>query len=515
MKHIAPQYNVFKIITGIVLLTSIAATQKINILDVPQSHNPNQKYSEGNAPVIGTCTLFPNDNYWNTPIDNLPIHPLSQAWVNSIGANNNFHMDFGSGTWDGGAIGIPYNVVLGTTTTKHNVIFYYPTESDNGPYPIPLNPNIEHGSDHHILIVDSEDCTLYEIYDAEYISGQWYAGSGAIWNMNSNALRPEGWTSADAAGLPILPGLARYEEVQAGVINHALRFTTNCTANYYIWPARHVAQSGNCATPVPFGARFRLRSNYDISGFSYQAQVILQAMKTYGIVLADNGSPWYVSGAPNENWNNDVLHEMDVLSGNDFQAVDTAELAPWTFRDVPDSHWAWQYIESLYTAGITGGCSASPLNYCPNNSVTRAQMAVFLLRGIHGSAYSPPAATGTVFTDVPSNAFAAAWIEQLVAEGITSGCGNGNYCPDRTITRAQMAVFLLRAKYGSTHSPPIATGTLFADVPANAFAAAWIEQLVAEGITAGCGAGNYCPNNAVTRAQMAVFLQRVFNLPLP
>ncbi len=185
------------------------------------------------------------------------------------------------------------------------------------------------------------------------------------------------------------------------------------------------------------------------------------------------------------------------------------------FADVPFDGFAWAQIESIYTAGITGGCSTNPLNYCPNNSVTRAQMAVFLLRGIHGSAYSPPAATGTVFTDVPSDAFAAAWIEQMVAEGITSGCGNGNYCPNSTVTRAQMAVFLLRAKYGSAYSPPVATGTVFTDVPSNGFAAAFIEQLVSEGITSGCGGGNYCPNNSVTRAQMAVFLQRTFNLPLP
>jgi probable HAF family extracellular repeat protein len=185
-----------------------------------------------------------------------------------------------------------------------------------------------------------------------------------------------------------------------------------------------------------------------------------------------------------------------------------------TFADVPIDSFAWAQIEAIYNAGITGGCSTNPLNYCPNNSVTRAQMAVFLLRGIHGSSYSPPTATGTVFTDVPSDAFAAAWIEQMVAEGITSGCGNGNYCPNSTVTRAQMAVFLLRAKYGAAYSPPAATGTVFTDVPSNGFAAAWIEQLVTEGVTSGCGGGNYCPNNAVTRAQMAVFLQRTFNLPL-
>ncbi|MCZ2121263.1 MAG: S-layer homology domain-containing protein, partial [Anaerolineales bacterium] len=184
-----------------------------------------------------------------------------------------------------------------------------------------------------------------------------------------------------------------------------------------------------------------------------------------------------------------------------------------TFADVPADAFGWAYIESIYAAGITGGCSSGPLNYCPNGFVTRAQMAIFLLRGIHGSAYSPPPATGTLFTDVPLNAFAAAWIEQFSTEGITGGCGGGNYCPNESVTRAQMAVFLLRAKHGAAYTPPAASGD-FADVGVAGFAA-WIEQLAAEGITGGCGGGNYCPNEPVTRAQMAVFIQRTFNLPLP
>lgn len=186
-----------------------------------------------------------------------------------------------------------------------------------------------------------------------------------------------------------------------------------------------------------------------------------------------------------------------------------------TFADVPTNGFGWAHIESIYEAGITGGCTVTPLNYCPSNNVTRAQMAVFLLRGIHGSSYTPPAATGTVFADVPISHPFAAWIEQFSSEGITGGCGGGNYCPNNSVTRSQMAIFLLRAKYGSAYSPPAATGTDFTDVPINGFAAAWIEQLVSEGITAGCGGGNYCPNNPVTRAQMAIFIQRTFSLPLP
>ncbi|MBK7320571.1 S-layer homology domain-containing protein [Candidatus Villigracilis affinis] len=183
------------------------------------------------------------------------------------------------------------------------------------------------------------------------------------------------------------------------------------------------------------------------------------------------------------------------------------------FEDVPSTYWAREFIERLYNAGITGGCSTSPLMYCPDSTVTRAQMAIFILRGIHGSTYVPPTASGTVFGDVPVGSFAADWIEQLAAEGVTAGCGGGNYCPDATITRAQMAIFLLRGEHGSVYTPPAATGTVFGDVPLGSFADAWIEQLALEGVTSGCGSGNYCPDNSVTRAEMAVFLVRAFSLP--
>ena len=234
-------------------------------------------------------------------------------------------MDFGSGTWDGGPIGIPYNIV-GGSVPKVPVSFYYPNESDPGPYPIPTNPLIEHGSDHHILIVDNSTCTLYELYDASYSGGAWSAGSGAIWNLNSNALRPDTWTSADAAGLPILPGLVRYDEILSGEINHAIRFTAENT-NGYIWPARHLT-SNNPSTPQipPMGARFRLKASFNISSYPPAMQIILNAMKTYGIILADNGSDWYVSGAPDARWDNDMLHLLDDLTGNDFEAVDTSQL---------------------------------------------------------------------------------------------------------------------------------------------------------------------------------------------
>ncbi|MGB8983359.1 MAG: hypothetical protein WCC12_15910 [Anaerolineales bacterium] len=276
------------------------------------------------SPSITDCPMFPADNIWNARVDSLPVHPLSEAWIDSIGRDEGFHMDFGSGAWDGGPIGIPYNVVSGSSLTKYTVDFYYPDESDVGPYPLPPDPLIEYGSDHHILVLDTDDCRLYEIYDAGFDNGNWSGGSGAIWDLNSNALRPATWTSADAAGLPILPGLVRYDEIAAGEIKHALRFTIERTAGY-IWPARHLTSDPQDGIP-PMGARFRLKADYDISGLPPELQVILQAMKTYGIMLADNGSNWYVSGAPDERWDNDMLHLLDVLTGNDFEAVDTSVL---------------------------------------------------------------------------------------------------------------------------------------------------------------------------------------------
>ena len=273
---------------------------------------------------IANCPIFPADNYWNTPIDSLPTHPQSALWTSSIGSAESFHMDFGSGEWDGGPIGIPYNVVAGSTVPKYAAEFYYPDESDAGPYPISDNPQREWGSDHHILTIDTDTCTLYEIYDASFDNAQWSGGSGAIWDLNSNTLRPDTWTSADAAGLPILPGLVRYDEIVAGEIKHALRFTAEETAGY-IWPARHQTSDPQDAIP-PMGARFRLKADYDISNFPPEMQILLQAMKTYGIVLADNGSNWYVSGVPDERWDNDMLHLLDVMAGDDFEAVDTSVL---------------------------------------------------------------------------------------------------------------------------------------------------------------------------------------------
>jgi hypothetical protein len=340
-------------------------------------------------PSIAGCQLFPADNPWNSRIDNLPIHPRSDQWVETIGRMTGFHMDFGSGTWNDGPIGIPYNIVDGNLP-KVAVSFYYPDESDPGPYPIPVSPLIEYGSDHHILILEKSSCTLYELYDASYSGGSWSGGSGAIWSLSSNALRPEGWTSADAAGLPILPGLARYDEIVEGEIRHALRFTAGST-NGYIWPARHLTSDDPSAPHIPpMGARFRLKTSFDITGFTPELQIILQAMKNYGIILADNGSDWYVSGVPDERWNNDMLHLLDVLTGESFEAVDSSSLYLCSSLSIPSGH--------QFTAmGGTGSVAVTAANDCAWMASSNVHW-ITLISGINGSG------NGTVAYTVLPNA---------------------------------------------------------------------------------------------------------------
>ncbi len=279
---------------------------------------------------INGCQLFPTNNIWNVPVDNLPLDSSSAAYVNTIGAGVFAHADFGSGLWDGGPIGIPF-VVVSNSQPLVNVTFDYSDESDPGPYPIPSDAPIEGGAqssgDRHVLVLNQDNCMLYELYDAQpQTNGSWHAGSGAVFDLNSQALRPAGWTSADAAGLPILPGLVRYDEVAAGEIRHAIRFTAPQTRNTYIWPARHEASSLTATKYPPMGQRFRLKSTFDISSFSPDVQEILTALKKYGMILADNGSSWYLSGVPDERWNNDDLHEFSQIPGSAFEAVDVSSL---------------------------------------------------------------------------------------------------------------------------------------------------------------------------------------------
>jgi hypothetical protein len=275
------------------------------------------------VPGAPDCAIFPANNVWNLPVDSLPVAEDSARLMSSIGMDTALHPDFSS--IDGGNYGIPYNVV-GARAKKKTFRFQYANESDRGPYPLPRRPKIENGSDRHILVVDKSTCYLYELYAARKTSTGWRAGSGAIWNLRSNALRPDGWTSADAAGLPILPGLARYDEVAAGVIRHALRFTAEETRRAYIYPARHfAADSTNPALP-PMGLRVRLKSTVDISRFGPQARVVLRALQVYGMILADNGTSLYVTGAPAVGWDDDDLHDLHQINGSDFEVVDTSSL---------------------------------------------------------------------------------------------------------------------------------------------------------------------------------------------
>ncbi len=282
------------------------------------------------SPKIGNCPLFPADHIWNTPIDKLPIHPNSVAYVKSIGRDDHLHADFGSGTWEGEPIGIPFNLVPGDQP-RVEIKFEYNDESDPGPYPIPPDVSIEGGpesdGDRHILVLYQDNCILYEVYKAwPKDDGSWEAGSGAIFDLTSYALRPETFTSADAAGLPIFPGLARYDEVIAGEIRHAIRFTAPNTRNAYVWPARHYASDISDPNVPPMGQYFRLRADFDISGYSHETQVVLAALKTYGMILADNGAPWFISGVPDNRWNNDNLHELHQIPGSEFEAVDISPL---------------------------------------------------------------------------------------------------------------------------------------------------------------------------------------------
>jgi len=285
------------------------------------------------APTLAGCPVFPASSVWNQPVNTLPVAADSAQLIASIGLTASVHADFGSGLYDGQSIGIPYVVVNGKTTPKSRVKFDYADESDKGPYPIPSNVPIEGypnpgNGDRHAIILDRNTCKLYELYALRRAGSGWAAGSGAIWNLRSNALRPSGWTSADAAGLPILPGLALWPQVAAGQIDHALRFTASRTRNTFIYPARHEASSSSDPSLPPMGLRVRLKAGVDISKLPPQARIVAQAMKTYGLILADNGSPWYISGAPNAHWSNDQLHALGALNGSDFEVVDTSKLRP-------------------------------------------------------------------------------------------------------------------------------------------------------------------------------------------
>ena len=280
------------------------------------------------------CAVLPANNIWNRDISAMPVHAMSNAWINSIGSAAPVHPDFGKGPYHNRTIGIPYTVIPAAQPTVP-MTFLYDDESDPGPYPVPLNVPVEGGGskpskgkgDAHVLLVQEGSCDLYEVYASRRgMDGAWSGGSGAVFDLGSNALRTDTWTSADAAGLPILPGLVRFDEVDGGAINHALRFTAPNTQDSYVWPARHEASSNSDPNLPPLGIRVRLKASVDISGFSTANQVILTALKTYGMMLADNGSAVFLSGAPDRRWDDDDLHQLQTLHGSDFEVVDVLSL---------------------------------------------------------------------------------------------------------------------------------------------------------------------------------------------
>jgi len=269
--------------------------------------------------LSGGCSVFPQDNVWNVRISGNPVDAKSQVYVQSMGPNLPLHADFGP------VGGIPYGTTSGNQPITDVTLLDGAAESDRGPYRIPDDAPIEPGADSHVLIVDRGECRLYELYGAARTgSQQWRANSGAIFDLKSNQLRPEGWTSADAAGLPIFAGLLRYDEVKSGRISHALRFSTPHTRRAFVWPARHFASSSSDPNLPPMGQRFRLRGSFDLSRVTAEARVILNALKEYGMFLADNGGPWFLTGTPDSRWDSRTISDLRSVSGSDFEAVDSS-----------------------------------------------------------------------------------------------------------------------------------------------------------------------------------------------
>ncbi len=280
------------------------------------------------SPDLSAMQVFPADNYWHWDISAFPVHPNSAKLVASAGNGVSLHPDFGS-VYNGAPFGIPY-IVVDKNQAKVAINYTdYGDQSDPGPFPIPLDAPIEGANpaagDRHVLAIDKDAKVLYELYAAHPVGGRWDAASGAKFDLTSNALRPETWTSADAAGLPILPGLVRYDEIARGVIDHAIRMTVDVSRKSYIWPARHEAGSTNSADAPPMGQRYRLKAGFNIGNYPRAAKIVLTALKKYGMILADNGSNWYISGAPDDRMPDDEINALKQVKGSDFEAVQSVD----------------------------------------------------------------------------------------------------------------------------------------------------------------------------------------------
>ncbi len=280
-------------------------------------------------PWYANCRIFPSNNFWNRDISNLSVHRLSSMWLEKMSTSRKLHPDFGPSYGDGPDYGIPITVVP-ASHPKVSVAFDYASESDRIGYPFGTDTRVEggrdSGGDMHAVVIEQTTCRLYETWNTTESGGRWSAGSGATWDLNSNNLRPDGWTSADAAGLPILPGLLRWSEVKAGRVEHAIRFTTNVTSRHHLWPARHDAGSQATWAYPPMGARFRLKPGFSSAGYSTYAKTIINTMKHYGLVLADNGSPWYFQGDQDAGWPPSLIEELKRIPANQFVAVETSNM---------------------------------------------------------------------------------------------------------------------------------------------------------------------------------------------
>lgn len=283
--------------------------------------DPSSPPAAGDVVRIAGCAVFPADNAWNRDVSRDPVDPRSDAYIASIGSSRFLHPDFGSDP----TYGIPWTTVPGGQP-RVPMSFDYADESDPGPYPFPPNAPIESGGDRHVLVLDRDACRLYETFDSHFVNPGWRCGSGAVFDLRSNRLRPAGWTSADAAGLPILPGLVRRDEVKSGEIRHALRFTTRRTQRAYVAPATHFASSSSDPNLPPMGLRVRLKASFDVSPFRGDARVVLLALKRYGMFLADNGSDWFITGETNTAWDDDDLEQLKRVPGSAFEAVQSGPL---------------------------------------------------------------------------------------------------------------------------------------------------------------------------------------------
>ena len=360
--------------------------------------------SVGQEVSLNGFVPFPSDNLWNEDISAAPVDPNSTAIINFIGASVPLHPDFGSGLYNGSIMGIPYEVVDASQGPVTINFTAYGDESDPGPMPIPLNAPIEGdpnpSGDQHVLILDNANCWLYELYDAQLNGSEWNAGSAAVWDLTADEQRPYTWTSADAAGLPIFPGLVRYDEVAAGQINHAIRFTLQSSRAAFIPPASHWAANSTNALAAPMGMRLRLKASFDISGFSAANQVILTALKKYGMIMADNGSSMYITGAPNDNWNNDDLHNLTGVTASDFEVVQMTPV--YTSANVPQGSAP---TISSFTASAQSVSAGTPVTL--SWSVSGASYLIVSpgIGAVRGTTASVTPTQSTTYTLYATNAF--------------------------------------------------------------------------------------------------------------